>query len=266
MSLAHAVTVVFGPSESSRALFGLASALALDGVKDLVVTANLGSADAVASRLVVNAEWISACSANWEACAIFSAPVVVFTSARAVVVGVGAMALALVATPELVIGAIFLVADAFSDLEVPEFGVSAVSWRNSALTGSVLAGVPEVSDSARLGLLFAAAADCVEELSAWAHVRWAASALAGGEVPGKVAFAVLRRASACTQGGVPVFIGFAKFGVGVANAAAFFSRPEGINLGSTNVWRPVVALACGFKAVALALNVVEDIILRADLG
>ena len=266
MSLAHAVTVVFGPSEASWALFGLASALALDGVKDLVVTANLGSADAVASRLVVNAEWISACSANWDACALFSAPVVVFTSARAVVIGVSATALALVATPELVIGAIFLVADAFSDLEVPEFGGSAVSWRNSALTGSVLAGVPDVSDSARLGLLFAAAADCVEELSAWAHVRWAASALAGGEVPDKVAFAVLRRAGACTQGGVPVFIGFAKFGVGVANAAAFFSRPEGINCGSTNVWRPVVALACGFKAVALALNVVEDIILRADLG
>ena len=54
--------------------------------------------------------------------------------------------------------------------------------------------------------------------------------------------------------------------MGVANAAAIFSRPEGINLESTNVWRPVVALACGFKAVALALNVVEDIILRADLG
>jgi len=266
LSLALAVTVVFGPSESSWALFGLASAPAVDGVKDLVVTANLGSADAKASRLVVNAEWLNACSADWDALAFFSAPVVVFTSARAVVVGVCAIALALVATPEFAIGAFLLVADAISDLEVPEFGVSAVSWRNSALTGSVRMVVPDVSDSARLGLLFAAAADCVEELSAWANVNWTASAFAVGEVPDKVVFAFLRRARASTQGSVPVFIGCAKLGVGVANAAAFFSRPEGINLGSTFVRRPVVALAFGFKAVALALNVVEDIILRADLG
>jgi hypothetical protein len=258
--------VVFGPSEASWALFGLASALALDGVEDLVVTANLGSADAVASRLVVNAEWISANSANWDACALFSAPVVVFTSARAVVIGVGATAPALVATPEFVIFANLLVADAFSNLKVPEFGGSAVSRFNSALTGSVHAGVPDVSNSARLGLLFAAACDCVEELSAWAHVRWAASALAGGKVPDKVAFALLRRACACTQGGVPVFIGCAILGVGVANAATFFSGPEGINCGSTNVWRPVVTLTFGFEAVALAANVVEDIVIRADLG
>ena len=45
-----------------------------------------------------------------------------------------ALALAIVATPELVISANFFVADAFSDLEVPEFAGSAVSWRNSALT------------------------------------------------------------------------------------------------------------------------------------
>ena len=134
MSIAQAVTMVFGPSEASWALFGLAFALALDGVEDLVVTANMRSADAVASRLVVKAEWINACSTNWDAFALFSAPVVVFTSARAVGIGVSALALAIVATPELVISANFFVADAFSDLEVPEFAGSAVSWRNSALT------------------------------------------------------------------------------------------------------------------------------------
>jgi hypothetical protein len=265
-SLALAVTVIFGPSEASWALFGLASAPALGLVEDLVVTANLVSADAAGSRLVVNAEWVLAYSADWDTCAVFSAPVVVSTSAQAVGLGVGAFAIAIVATPEFVVFAWLLVADALSDLEVKVFSFFADSWGKNTRTGSVRAGVPDVSVSTRLGLLFAAAVDCVEEPSAWAKVSWAASALAGGKVPDKVAFALLRRASACAQGSVPVLIGIASLGFGVANAAAFFSRPEGVNLGSANVWRPIVALACWFKAVALAANVVEDIIVRADLG
>lgn len=42
--LTDAVALVLGPSEASGALLGLASALALSNVEDLVVTANLGSA------------------------------------------------------------------------------------------------------------------------------------------------------------------------------------------------------------------------------
>jgi len=41
---ADAVAVALGPSEASGALLGLASALALSNVEDLVITANLGSA------------------------------------------------------------------------------------------------------------------------------------------------------------------------------------------------------------------------------
>ncbi len=41
---ADAVAVALGPSKASGALLGLASALALSNVEDLVVTANLGSA------------------------------------------------------------------------------------------------------------------------------------------------------------------------------------------------------------------------------
>jgi hypothetical protein len=127
-SLALAVTVIFGPSEASWALFGLASAPALGLVEDLVVTANLVSADAAGSRLVVNAEWVLAYSADWDTCAVFSAPVVVSTSAQAVGLGVGAFAIAIVATPEFVVFAWLLVADALSDLEVKVFSFFADSW------------------------------------------------------------------------------------------------------------------------------------------
>jgi len=59
---------------------------------------------------------------------------------------------------------------------------------------------------------------------------------------------------------------FAKFGVGVASALAVLNAPESINGQSSGVWAPVVASTFWFEAVALAVNVVEHVVLRADLG
>jgi hypothetical protein len=90
--------------------------------------------------------------------------------------------------------------------------------------------------------------------------------LAGSEVPNEVAFTLLWRAGAGAETGVPIFISIAILGVWVANAAAIFSAPEGIDDGGTFVWRPAVALVSGFEAVALAAFVVEHVVLRAYLG
>ncbi len=89
--------------------------------------------------------------------------------------------------------------------------------------------------------------------------------MAGSEVPNEVAFTLLWRAGAGAETGVPIFISSAILGVWVANAAAIFSAPEGIDDGGTFVWRPAVALVSGFEAVALAAFVVEHVVLRANL-
>ena len=266
LRVAHAVAVVLAPSEAFSALLGLASAAALSNVEDLLVTANLGSASAATEGDIVEEVGILAVTNERLALAGNGAPVVVQTRSRAVVLGVRAEAFAVVATPDGVDRANLLVADAVGNLEVPEHTIFAVLGLLNASAVALNVGVPDEADGASLRLLLAAAADSVVELAVGAHVRWAADALAGREVPDPVVNAGLRRAGTLAAGGVPVLILSAELGVGVANAAALINTPESLNGVSAWVGHEGIALAFGFKAVALAAHVVENVVLGADLG
>lgn len=191
LPFAHAVAVVFGPEETFRALLWSASADALDIVKDFVVTANLRSADAATNRNIVVVEGVRAHVDQDLALAVISIPVVVWTNSRAVRVGVNEEALAVIAGPEFARCAILFVANAVGNDEIPEVSVSTVFGVLLAATVSDLIDVPEVATGALLRLLFATAVNSVEEFVWWAHVRWAAAALAGSEVPNLVTIALL---------------------------------------------------------------------------
>lgn len=172
----------------------------------------------------------------------------------------------MISIPEEVGRAGLLVANAVSNLEVPELAVGAVLGLLDASSDASDISVPDEADSASLGLLLTAAADCVVELSVGANVSGAAHALAGCVVPNLVIKAGLRRAGALAAASVPVFVIGATFRVGVANAAAFFDTPEGFDWISTGVRNEAIALTGGLEAVALAAHVVKDIVFRAHLG
>lgn len=192
---AHAIAVVLAPEESEWAGLWLASAHALIRVEDFVVAANLGSANALADSVVpdlrrsvgvVRAElWKHFASAATEV------PVLA-VSARPRV----AQALAIVGAPEGAFAAFAVVAHALVDVEVPVLTACAVAWNLLTHARAVFLDVPEVANSASLGLLFAAAVDGVEVPSVAAEVVWAASAVASVEVPGVAMFAGGRRRSA----------------------------------------------------------------------
>jgi hypothetical protein len=266
LGIAHAVAVGFAPVETSSALLGSASATALSNVEDLLVTANLGSASAASDGHVVEVVGVCAVANERLALAGSGAPVVVITGSRAVWQGVSADASAFIATPDGVTSAGLFVADAVSNLEVPEHSIIAVLGLLDARAVTLSVGVPDEADCASLRLLFAAAADGVVELAVGAQVRWTADARAGREVPDLVIKAGLRSAGALAAGSVPVLISSAAFGVWVADAAALFNTPESFNGLSAGVGHEGIALASGFKTVALAAHVVENVVFGADLG
>lgn len=199
---AHAVAVVFTPEETVWALLRLAAAHAFLLVKDLIVTANLGSADTIFNSVVPEvwvAIYVWADMRKSHACAIFEAPELGIIIA----VGWGASALAIVGIEELTCVARLLVADASVGNKVPVLVGITVSGIRFTLAGAIFMNVPEVAVSASLRLFFTSAVDSVEVPSMAAEVTRAASALTRVEVPSLAILARFGCARAFALAGVP---------------------------------------------------------------
>lgn len=199
---AHAVAVVFTPEETTWAGLRLAAAHAFLLVKDLIVTANMGSADTF-SHSVVPEVWVAiyvwADMRKSLACAIFEAPELSII----ITVVWGASAFAIVGIKEFSCVARLLVADASVGNKVPVLVGKTVFGIRFTLAGAILINVPEVAFSASLRFFFTSAVDSVEVPSMAAEVTRAASALTRVEVPSLVILARFGCARAFALAGVP---------------------------------------------------------------
>ena len=161
MGSTDAIAKLLTPVESIWALFWFASANALFVVKDLVVTANLRSANALT---YCNIEVFRHFTNVWlqQAIVFNDIPVVVFIAR-----GIGVFKLACFSEhiPELTVLAWLLNHEAATEGKAPVITIIASFWgKNTVSFSSLHVNIPEMAESASLWLLFAAAAEGIEVL------------------------------------------------------------------------------------------------------
>lgn len=249
---AHAGALILTPVEVNGAGLGSAAAPALLVVPDLVVSANLGMADAFATRSVIIVER-SAGGLERSTSAFDEVPVLCDIAGASIF----AQARARVSVPEKSRITALGVADALMDVEVPVFAVGAELWVGLAISRAVSVDVPEVASCAVLRFLLAAASNGVEVPGVAAPIVGAASALAGRKVPGVAGSTSIgrRSARASTFAGVPEFAFSAALSWWQADALAAVGRPVLV----------VIARASRLEAVALAAFIVENVVAGASL-